>query len=216
MSSLSTYTYTIYEDGGAVKLVNNYDGTVDSHATLGPAVAAVLTDTNNPSAEIRSGTYNLASDFTAWTVISKTNIKCQGLVVISVPQGYASRVWTIAPSTTDVFHARIEGGIYDEQGTAENNWIFMGITPTNSKAVYESVFKNIKVFKADTVLYLKTTDSSWINHNTFDNIYGVAIKYLVAFDQAGTWTTDVSGVNGCKFVNVFMQSTFSPTHNPCL
>ena len=203
---LNASKYSIYQDGGAVKVANNVDGSVTSHATLGPAVNAVLADTGSPSCVIHAGTYNLASGFSGWVVIPKFSFKTQGLVMINVPQDYAGRVFSIENSAADVYYVDIEGGIYDEQGTQANNWVWLGITPTGNKAVHNCQFKNVEVWRAQTPLYIRTTDNSWVNQNIFENIYGTATEYAATFDHVGTYTADLSGPNGNKFVNISMQA----------
>lgn len=199
--------FSIHPHGGNVQLRNNGTGVTTSYATLGPAINAVLANTNDPSVTIHSGWYDLASGFTGWNIVAKTKIICEGNVFINVPQGYADAVYFLSPSVTNIYSVVIDGGFYDEQGTQTNNWICVHIGPTNDKAVFNCKIRNLEVWRANTVIYVHTTNNSWINENVFEDIWGQSCKYLSYWEHTGTYTLNLSGPNQNTFRRVSLQST---------
>lgn len=209
------YAFSIYQDGGAVKLRNNGTGVVTSYATLGPAVDAVLANTGDPSVKVSSGWYDLASGFTGWQAVSNTVFDCIGNVYINVPAGYTGSVWKFEQNNAGVANCKFLGGQYDEQGastgTAANDWTVFNFAPldtggTGVGAVYENDFMFIKAWRCKKMFNFATTDLSWINNNNFINIYATVPEYFATFSHTGTWTPQNSGSNYNSFINCGMQS----------
>ena len=215
LSYISPYAFSIYRDGGAVKVVTNATGAVASHATLGPAIDAVLANTSDPTAEVHIGFYDLASGFTGWNVIKLTNIWIHENAYINVPEGYTGDVWKLSPTDTVVYKVKVDGGRYDEQGTSPTYlWDLIAAEPistnppTTTGAVYECEFKNMWTWRCNRPIYLHTTNKSWINQNRFINMYNEGCVILGAeFEHTGTWTAGQSGINGNYFECVDGQAT---------
>lgn len=221
LSYIGTYAFSIYREGGAVKVVTNATGAVASYATLGPAIDAVLANTSDPTAEVHDGFYDLASGFTGWNVITLTNIWIHENAYINVPEGYTGDVWKLSPTDTVVYKVVIDGGRYDEQGASPSYlWDCIAIEPistnppTTTGAVYDCNFQNMFIWRCNRPIYLHTTNKSWINENRFVNIYTEGGKIIGAeFEHTGTWTAGQSGINGNYFENVNGQSTALDTTN---
>ncbi len=217
------YAFSIYVDGSVCQLRNNGDGTVTSYATLGPAVDAVLANTNNPTVKIHSGVYNLASDFTGWQAVSNMVFDCLGSVYINVPTTYAGSVWKFEQDNAGVANCKFIGGQYDEQGTVEgtatNDWTVFNFAPldsggTGAGAVYENDFMFIKAWRCKKMFNFATTDKSWINNNNFMNIFVTVPEYFATFSHSGTFTAQQSGSNYNSFLNCSIQSSAGNAATP--
>ncbi len=219
MSYPTAYTYTIYQDGGAVKCRNNKTSVVTSKANLDPLITTILAS-GDPSFEVQSGIYDLHSSFAGWSVASHMNAYIHTNTRINVPAGYTGTVWNFNPAqNTVLYNAYLRGGVYDEQGTQENNWDCIGIAPADATdpdfpgAVYASQISNIRVWRCGKPLYLHTTGRSWINQMRFIDIYSEACKYDVYFEHTGTFTADQSGCNNNYFEDCSIQSTATDPTN---
>jgi hypothetical protein len=208
-----SYTYTIYQDGGAVKARNNKTGAVTSNATLGPLIATILAS-GDPSVEVQTGTYNLASGFTAWTPTNYTNVKFQHETYINVPQGYTDTVWELSPTSGQLHDIHIDGGYYSEQGASPTFlWTAFRIAPTGSNVgVLLNTIENVTVAKSNGFLYLNTNGTSWANTNIFRNIWVEQSKYLMYWEHTGTYTSNASGPCSNLFEKVSMQSSGAVTN----
>lgn len=206
---VNTNKYIAYNEGGAVKLLDTENGVITSYSTLGPAIDAVLANTNNPSVTIKSGWYDLASGFTGWNVVSKTNVKCDSLVIINVPENFTGSVWNLVPNNAVLYYVTIDGGYYDEQGTGPDfAWICVNIGPTGTTgAVHDCSFKNMEVWRANAAIWMHTTGTTWANENYFTTIQATACKYLVYMEHASTYTLNMSGSNSNHFLNCAFQTT---------
>jgi hypothetical protein len=217
---LSSFTYTIYLDGGVVKSRNNKTGAVASNANIDTPLWDALTG-GDPSVEVLPGTYNTHSTFGGWTIASYTHLYMHPGVNINVPQGYTGGVFVIGNGSSTIQYAQLEGGRFDEQGTPAFGWDLIKIAPTLNKGVASCQFRNMIAFHANIVIHCLTVgaatpddNSSWIEGNYFDNIQGESCKNLMYPEHSGTWWVGVSGANRGTYVNCYLHSDWSNNPDP--
>jgi hypothetical protein len=204
-------TYTIYNDAGTIKARNNRTGAIDySNANLDPVIASILT-TGDAHFDIQAGTFNLSAGFTGWSAASGMTVRMTQDTLIKVPQGYTGYVWNYG---TTILYSRIEGGRYDEQGTAASNWTCFKFSPGSPNGALSNTIRDTTVVHANYAIHLLTATLSWINSNLFENIYANQCKYLVFFEHTSTFTNQTSGSNANNFINCYMQSSAAGTGIP--
>lgn len=209
-----SYTYTVYRitGGGTIYARNNKTGAVTSNVNLDPLITTILAS-GDPSFEVLPGFYDLSSGFSGWNAVSHMEAFFHTSSIINVPNAFTGVVWKFNPTDTVIWHASIEGGLWDEQGSQANNWTFLQFAPvstnppTTTGAVYDCRFKNIEVWNCDKVSHFKTTNKSWVTQNYFEHIYGEGMKYLFYGEHVGTYTANQSGMQENKFVDVSCQAT---------
>jgi hypothetical protein len=203
---MSSYTYTIYQDAGVVKALNNKTGAIASNTNLDPLITTIL-GTLDPNVEIQAGDYNLSGGFSGWVVKTDTHVFMHRDCMINVPAAYTGDVWKLSPSTSDVFGAIIEGGEYGEQGTKAFDWTCIAIKPTAGHGVVKCMIRDMIIWGASKAIHINTDTLSWGADNIFSNIEAEACEYLVKFDHTSTWTVDFSGLNQNLFIGCMLQST---------
>lgn len=202
---LNSYVYTIYQDGGAVKVRNNLTGAVTSNANLDPLVTTILAS-GNPSFEVQRGTYTLSSGFAGWTVPSSSRIYFDTGCIITVPNAYASYCFLF---TANSQYSNLEGGYWNEAGSPSSNWYIVEMFPDMSpseEGVLHNRIAHMTAYQAKAPIHLKTDTTSWINSNVFENIFANRCKYLVFKEHVNAFTALASGMNVNTFINCRMQS----------
>lgn len=205
ISFLNSFTYTIYQSGGTVYARNNKTGAVTNNANLDPLVTTILAS-GDPSFEVQSGTYTLSSGLTKITVPSYAEIKMQRGTKIIVPQGYADCIFFL---TANAQYITIEGGEYSEAGTPSSNWYVVEMFPDMSpseEGVLHNRIASINAYQAKAPIHLKTDTTSWINSNTFEDIFANRCKYLIFKEHVNAFTALASGMNVNTFINCRMQA----------
>jgi hypothetical protein len=213
MPYLNSYTYTIYQDGGAVKARNNKTGAVTSNANLDPLITTILAS-GDPNVEIQTGTYNLHSSFAGWNMVTDAVIFMHRGCKLWVPNGYTGDVFKFSPSGAAIFGAKVVGGEINETATAANDWTCFAFKPTNGDGVVKCEIKDTQVWRCKHVFHFSTTALSWGSDNRFINIEGEACEDFAKFDHTSTWTADASGFHGNTFQDCFLQATSAAGGNP--
>lgn len=213
MPFLNSFTYSIYQDGGAVKLRNNKTGVIASNANIDTPLWDALTS-GDGTVEILPGTYNVHSSFGGWTLPNYSEVYMHPGVKINVTSGYTGGVFVIGNGVSTIQYAKITGGTFDEQGTKSCNWDLLKFVPTSTSGVTSCSFKDIVVFHAKNAIHHVGTGASWINSNYFDNIHAASCKRLITYDHSGTWTQGTSGANKNNYVNCYLHSSWSDDPDP--
>ncbi len=220
MPHYSGYAYYIYRKTGTGNIIcrKNSDGTSTTYTSLGPAIDEVLANTNDPSAEIASGWYDLAAGFTGWVPVRHMRLSFKGNCFINVPSGYTGQVFKYHYVNDAIYYNLIEGGIFDEQLPASNLWDCLSFNLSGSSpyaCVYASTFRNMIVWRASKPLHMHTDGVSWMNQNLFENLYFEVCKYIGAYmEHTGTYTINSSGMLANTFINVSGQASAGNAANP--
>jgi hypothetical protein len=208
---LNSYAYTIYQDGGAIKMRNNLTGVITSNANLDPLITTVLAS-STPSVEVQSSSsnYDLSSGFSGWTMVQNAIIHFDKNCIIRVPNAYTGYCFLY---TNFCQYTILEGGYWTEQGTPAGDWdwvyIFPDMSPSEEGVLHNTV-RDVVIYKASKMLHFKTDTTSWINSNTFQNLFANWCEYALYKEHVNAWTVLASGMNVNTFIDIRMQSQPNP------
>lgn len=202
----TSYTYTIYIDGGSVKARNNFTGAVTSNANIDPLITTILAS-GNPSFEVLEGTYTLHSSFTGFTVPNNATISLDNGAKFYVPDDYASYIWKFG---ANIQYVKFNGGYFDEAGASpSSSWDCFLFEPGLDNGIAFNTIRDVHVVRANCAIKLKTannsTQYSWVNSNYFENILANRCKWIGIWDHTGDFA-NTSGTAHNTFVNVNGQA----------
>ena len=181
-----------------------YDGSfITSSDTCETVLATAVTGGGTVS--IMNGSYVLSPAFAGVDISDNKTLELDPNAQFSVPNGYTGHLFRI-PGGRE--YINIRGGKLFEAGTPQKLWTAIKFESSGAAGIGHCAIHDAYILDAGTGIDLFTsgTEGSWINGNTFSNIF---IKHTVTgIDFRHTSTGTGAGIYRNRFYSVHGQDSW--------
>lgn len=217
LMNLGIYQYSIFIYNSICYLRNNLTGTIDSFSNTAPETVFQYALSHGGGCYVHGGTYTFSASFAGLdfpqeplSTYFHMGVNC----ILVVPNAYASYVFRMVNSSTNHCSNNVlQGGVIQEAGTIQRNWIGVRMqgTGANSKGVFHNTVRNVKMNYPAIGVHLyedSTGTTTFVNDNFFyENLIYQAKTAYFDFDMQVAWTDGFNGFYRDRFERNTLQAT---------